>query len=201
MTAIEDHCDTIRSWLNFEYDSVLITSWTRMAEELLSTDLRCKHMINIYTGSLTENRVALPPDWQELDFVRLVGGKPLKFRNRNDFYDNPNNDPNHSEGYYTITGNFLDVGGNIDGTKDVELAYFKAIPPLGDSVNWLMQYYSRLYVSSTIAVSKMYSIDDEDKAVVWDAATQDFINKINDEYRISKSSGSRINAPRKKGFG
>ena len=202
MTAISDHCDTIRAWLNYEYSDTLITSWTRMAEELLSVDLRCKHMIAIDTALVEQSRIRLPLDWQELDFVRFENGGPLKFRDRTTFYTNPDNDPNHSHGYYTITGNYMVVGGSVDDGVNIEISYYENIPPLDTDPNWLMTYYSRLYTSATIAVSKMYAIGEEQSAVVWDAATQDFINKINEQHLIGKTSGSQLNMPRRsKGFG
>lgn len=205
MTAISDHCDTIRAWLNFgdtEYTDTLITSFTRMAEERLSEDLRCKHMIAIDTALVEQSRIQLPLDWQELDFVRFLDGGPLKFRSRTEFYTNPANDPNRNYGYYTITGNYLIVGGDIGDGINIEISYYESIPPLDADPNWLMTYYSRIYTSATISVARMYSEGEEEKAMVWDAATQDFVNRVNERHMESRISGSQLNMPRKsKGFG
>lgn len=174
-----------------------------MAEELLSLSLRCKHMIQIDTGLVTQTRVLLPLDWLELDFVRLIDGKPLKFRARDTFYNNVLNDPNYNAGYYTLTGNYMIVGGPIDAIegKNVEISYFQTIPPLGDEINWLMKYYSRLYVSATMSAAKAYNEGEEQQAVMWQTATQGMVDGINTEFLKSKSSGSKINLPRRKGFG
>lgn len=201
MTAISDFCNTIRGWLNFEdYSDQLITSWVRMAEEQISTSLRCKHMIAIDTALVNQGRVKLPDDWLALDFVRVVDGKPLHFRTRDDFYNPPANRPGYNDGYYTITGNYLITPASLDDSISVELSYYESIPPLGDNVNWLMKYYSRLYVASTLAAASTYSIEDE-RGVVWQEAAQNFIDQINEEHQKSKASGSRIVMPRKKGYG
>lgn len=200
MTALTDHCDTIRAWLNFEYPNELIISWTRMAEELLSASLRCKHMIAIDTAHVNERRVLLPGDWLALDFVHIVDGRPLLFRSRDEFYSNPNNLVNKNEGYYTLTGNYMIVGGNIEDGKAIEISYYETIPPLGDTPNWLMHYYSRLYVSATLSVASAYSLEDE-RAVTWQAAMQSFVDMINEEHAKSKASGSKIVMPKRKGFG
>lgn len=200
MSAIEDHCETIRKWLNFDYDDAVIISWTRMAEELLSTTLRCKHMIAIDTANIIQQRVRLPLDWQSLDFVRLIDGKPILFRSRDDFYNNRFNDPNYNEGYYTITGNYLIVGGHVEDGKPVEISYYEAIPPLGEDPNWLMRYYSRLYITATLSAGAAYTFEDE-RAVTWQAAMQTFVDMINEEHAKSKASGSKVVMPKRKGFG
>jgi len=66
-----------------------------------------------------------------------------------------------------------------------------------------MQYYSRLYVTATLSVATMYSIED-DRAATWQAAMQTFIDSINEEHIKSKTSGGLLILPgktKKKGFG
>lgn len=202
MTAIGDHCTTIRDWLNFDaYSDALITSWTRMAEEALSAALRCKHMIAVDTAEITQSRVLLPADWLELDFVRVIDGKPLHFRARDEFYNNAENDPNYNSRHYTITGNYLMVGGDLADGRNIEISYYEAIPPLGDTPNWLMTYYSRLYVSATMAVAKAFAVGEEESAVMWQTATKTFVDDINARDKAAASSGSKLVMPRKKGFG
>lgn len=198
MTAISDFCTTIRGWLNFEYDDVLITSWVRMAEELLSETLRCKHMVQIDTGEVVTGRVLLPSDWLDLDFVRVVDGGPLRFRSRDEFYNNREEDTNYNHGYYTITGNYLIVG-DLDDGVEVELAYYQTIPPL-DATNWLLTYYSRLYITATLSVGAMYSFDDA-RGPVWQTAMQTFVDTINENHVKSRASGSVLIQRRGKGFG
>lgn len=203
MTAISDFCNVIRKWLNIgpdEYPDDLVSTWVKMAEEQLSTSLRCKHMITIDTAVITEGRVTLPLDWLALDFVRVVDGAPLHFRSRDDFYSNDYKVENYNRGHYTLSGNYLIVPAGMSNNLSVELTYYQSIPPLSDGPNWLMQYYSRLYVASTLAVASMYAIEDE-RAVTWQTAAQAFIDQINEEHLKSKASGSRIVMQRTKGFG
>lgn len=198
------HITTIRSWLNEGddvYDDPLVTSWTRMAEELLDEELRCKHMIQIDTGNIVSNRVLLPTDWLELDFVRnLATGKPLRYRSRDEFYDDKEDDPNHSAGYYSLSGNYMLVGGqNADGV-DVEITYYQTIPRLETTDNWLMTYYSRLYTLATLSVGAAYSFED-DRAPLWESGKSDMVDLINNRHKEIVGRGSKINMPRKKGFG
>lgn len=203
MTAIGDHCETIRSWLNFgsdTYNDALVTSWTRMAEEILSETLRCKHMVAISDGVVEAQRVLLPSDWLELDFVRVVGGTPLRFRSRDEFYADPDTLNNKNVGHYTLTGNYLIVGNDVTDGVNVELAYYQTIPALAATPNWLMNHYSRLYISATLSVAAAYSIEDE-RAMMWQSATKDFIDTINMRDTEAKTSGSLLVMPRRRGFG
>lgn len=200
MTAISDHCTVINDWLNFEYSEALVTSWTRMAEQYLSTIVRSKHMIAIDVANVSSSRVALPSDWLVLDFVRVVDGIPLKFRTREEFYSNPTNDPNRNEGFYTLTGNYLMVGGNVADGKQVELSYYEEIPPLADDPNWLMERYTGLYITATLSAGAAYSIEDS-RIPQWQTATDRFANQITAEHMASKTSGSILVKPRSKGFG
>jgi len=204
MTALSDHCDVVRKWLDYgpdEYDDTLVTSWTRMAEQTLSINLRCKHMIQIDTGLVSTSRVPLPSDWLELDFVRIVDGSPLKFRSRTEFYTPPDPpDPNYNAKHYTLSGNLLMVGGNIADGRSVEITYFQEIPPLGDEPNWLMEHYSGLYVFSTLTAAALYGIEN-DQAAVWEDKASAIVSSLNGEYLKSKASGSNLAMPRRKGFG
>lgn len=204
MTAISEHCTVVRQWLDYgedEYPDTLVTSWTRMAEQSLSMNLRCKHMIQIDTGLVSTSRVPLPEDWLELDFVRIVDGHPLSFRSRTEFYTPPiPADPNYNSKHYTLSGNLLMVGGNIADGREVEITYFQEIPPLIDEPNWLMKHYSGLYVFSTLAAAALYGIE-SDQAQVWKDQASEMVSTLNGEYLKSKASGSNLAMPRRKGFG
>lgn len=195
MTAIGDHCNTIRSWLNIDYSDTLITSWTRMAEEYLSEVLRCKHMIAIDTATVSVSRVILPTDWQALDFVRLVDGGPLKFVSRDEFYSSPNSKK------YTITGNHIVIGGDVDDGVGVEISYYESVPALDNEPTWMSKYYSGLYVASTLVAACSYGIED-DRATMWETRVARMVDSINEKHAESKSSGSTIAIRRiRKGFG
>lgn len=199
MTAISDHCNTIRSWLNFEYDDTLITSWVRMFEETVNVNVRCKHMIQIDTGTVVSERVLLPSDWLELDFVRVVDGSTLRFRGRDEFYNNVQKDENYNSGRYSISGNYL-ITGDVGDGKSVELHYFQEVPPLSANPNWLMTHYSGLYVFGTLVAALAYGIED-DRSAAWSSKVQEYFGSINNEWLVSKASGSRLTVKRRAGFG
>lgn len=203
MTALSDFCETLRGWLNFgsdEYPDELITSFVRMAETTLSPILRVKHMLQIDTAVVAVNRVLLPSDWEELDLVRVVGGKTLRYRERDAFYSPDAEDPNYNVGYYTIAGNYLSVADNILNDETIELQYFQNIPPLGQEPNWLLAYYPTLFIMSSLTAAMLYGIEDE-RAAGWQANVERQVAALNEEYLKSKASGSILKPRRAKGFG
>lgn len=199
MTALTDFCDTVRGWLNLGvdvYPNPVVASWVRMSEEYLSEELRVKHMVQIDSSPLTQGRVLLPADWQELDTVRfLPDGKPLVYRPRDEYY------AKSSRGSYTIIGNYILVShvDTVAGTP-VEISYYQNIPPLGDDPNWLLAYYSRIYVLCTLWHASMYAIED-DRGESWKQATADFVSTMNTKHQLAKSSGSILMSPRRRSFG
>jgi hypothetical protein len=198
MSALSNLVEVVNEWLNFNHKEELVVSWVRMAEENLNETLRCKHMVQIDTGNVVNSRVAMPNDWLELDFVRVLDGAPLVFRSRYDFYANPSSPDNVNA--FTLSGNYLMVNGTVPDGKVVEITYYQNIPPLEGTNNWLMQYYFRLYLSATLAVAHAYELD-TDKASMQQTATQLMVDKINENSVLAETNGSRLVIPRKKGFG
>lgn len=204
MTALTDHCDNVREWLNYGtdvYPDSLITQFVRGFEQIASETLRCKEMVQIDTGVLTDDRVLLPSDWLEMDFVRVLDGAPIHYKPRDEFYT-PVDGQLQNAGKYTISGNYLIVGGDISelSTKTLELHYYQTIPALGDTTNWLMTKYSFLYMIGTLGCSGLHSFD-EDRVAVWKSATEEMIATINESHLKSKVSGSRLSRVSKIGFG
>jgi hypothetical protein len=194
MTALHDQCEVIRGWLNLGeevYPDSVVTSWVRMAEEALSKRLRCKDMIQIDVGTLIEERYLLPSDWRQLDFVRVIGGKSLRYIPRDDFYNTDEPQKSDQEKCYTIAGNYLIVGGNIPEGLQVEITYYQDIPPLGDEYTWLQIQYPTLFLMETLKIASMYSIEDE-RGPLWESQSDKLVGDINDEHANSKASGSRL---------
>ena len=194
MTAIHDQCEIIRDWLNLGddvYPDSVVTSWIRMAEEALSKRLRCKDMVQIDTGLLVEQRYLLPSDWRQLDFVRLVGGRGLRYLPRTDFYNPDEPYKTDQKNCYTIAGNYIIVGGTSSSGLNVEVTYYQNIPPLGDENTWMQTQYPTLFLMETLHISSMYSIEDE-RAPLWQSESDRLVGDINDEHANSKASGSRL---------
>jgi len=201
MTALSDHCNTLRDWVNLGpdvYPDTVVTSWIRMCESILSKQLRCKEMLQIDTGLLFNQRLLLPDDWRQLDFVRVVGGKPLRYTPRDDFY-NPDL-ADDQKNCYTITGNYLICGGvSSDGLR-VELSYYQKLPPLGNDPTWPLIEYPMLFTLQPLAVASTYAFEDE-RGDRWEAQSAKLIDDINVEHLQSKASGSRLTARRRRSFG
>ncbi len=203
MTVLSDFCTVLRSWLNLGadvYPDSIVESWIRICDENINVSCRSKHMIQIDTGVLVVDRVLLPTDWLELDFIRLVDGKPLKFRERTEFYTPNEDDENDNQGYYTITGNYLIVGNpDVDG-KTVEISYYQNVPALGADANWVYTNYQGMYIFGSLAVAAMYAVEDE-RAPTWQAAFDAVVGRINDGDKIAKTSGSVLKRNRPRSFG
>jgi hypothetical protein len=169
-----------------------------MTESILGKQLRCKEMIQIDTGLLIDQRYLLPSDWRALDFVRLVGGKALRFIPRDDFY-NPllaDDQPN----CYTLSGNYIIMGGtSVDGLS-VEITYYQSLPPLGNDPTWPLIQYPMMFTLKTLATASTYALEDE-RGDRWEAQSSKLIDDINVEHLHSKASGSRLTARRRRSFG
>lgn len=193
MTALTDACDTIRSWINRDdddYDDAIVTSWIRMAEADISDRLRCADQIAIDTSSITDGRVLLPSDWRELDFVRVVGGYPLEFTDRTNFYAKS---PEAQVRHYTITGNYLLVGGppTVSVSTSVEISYYEAVPPLSATDTWLQTKFPNLFLMACMVAASAYGVEDE-RAQGFGDKTDSIIQVINDKHQKSRTSGSRL---------
>lgn len=201
MTALTDSCDTIRAWLNRDSDDfpdTLCTTFIRMAEADLSDKLRCSDMIAIDTATVVNDRVLLPSDWRELDFVRVVDSYPLEYTDRTNFYAKS---PEAQLRHYTITGNYLLVGGppTAGSPRSLEISYFESIPPLLNEATWVQTKYPNLFLASIMVSASAYGIEDQ-RAQGFEAKAQSLIDEINAKYLLSKASGSRLRRNKTKGF-
>jgi hypothetical protein len=174
-----------------------------MARQDLSKVLRVADMIQIDTATVGEARVLVPLDWQESDFVRIVGGNRLDFKPRPEFYAAyTNNDRN--DGFYTQSGRYLIIGGPIDkiDSMDIELHYFGDLPVLAESGagNWVTTRYLTMYTFQTLSYGSGYGLEDE-RALTFAAQAKGMIDAANMVYLQSKASGSRLNRRAFRSFG
>lgn len=202
MTVLTGFCAVIREWLNLGeevYSNATVTSWLRICEENINVSCESKHMVQIDTGVISVDRVLLPTDWIKLDFVRMIDGNPLKFRERTEFYTPNADDTNDNQGYYTLTGNYLIVGNPDADGKNIEISYYQNVPPLGDEANWVYTNFQGMLLFGTLAVAAMYSVEDE-RAPGWQSAFDAIIGRINDKDTIAKTSGSVLKRNRPRSF-
>lgn len=197
---LNEFITTIRGWTGYNDPAVvsnaLITSWVRMGEERLNTDLRIADMVQIDTATIYNRRVVTPTDWIKNDFLRMKDVGIIRYMSRDEFYSK-----DHPDGHYTTSGKFLIVGGPVDKIegRKVELHYFGDVPQLGADPNWVTQRYVRLLTSSTMIPASMY-LREPEQAILWETDLTAAIAKLNDSYQASQASGSKLVA-KTKGFG
>jgi hypothetical protein len=178
-----------------------------MAEEYLSTGLRVKHMVQIDTSVIINDRVPLPLDWQEIRLVRtLPDGGVLRYQTPDTFYNPEFSNPPTAPFYtrtrrYCILGNYLVVGGDVSDGDTVELTYYQNIPPLTDAANnWINYYSPTVYTTKILHIASMYAIEDQ-RSQVWDQEAVRLVNAMNAQHKIDMASGSVLVQVRKKSFG
>jgi hypothetical protein len=202
MTAIGDFCNTIRAWLGLGsdvYPDEVVTSWVRMSESFLSGVLRVKEMVQIDTGVIVDERYLLPADWREMIFVRVIDGWALRYLPKDNFY-NPDFAKDQAS-CYTMSGNYLMVGGNTPEGTTVEITYYQDVPPLAEDPNWLLMRYPTLFTLHVLSIASMYSIED-DRATNWGSQVVSMIGAANNEHQLTKASGSLLTRRHlKRGFG
>jgi hypothetical protein len=202
MTSLSQQCEIIRGWLNVGsdvYSDSVITQWIRMTESILSKELRCKEMIQIDTGSIVEQRYLLPADWRELNFVRVIDGKVLRYLPRDDFY-NPDFSTDQKN-CYSIAGDYVLVGANTPEGTQLEVTYYQNIPPLEEAVtSWLPDRYPMLFTLKTLYVGSVYSFEDE-RGDMWKTRSDELIASVNYDHAVGRASGSRLTRRHRGGFG
>lgn len=203
MTAIADQCKVIRDWLNLGeevYPDSVVTSWIRMAEESISTRLRVDHMIQIDVGTIVNQRYKVPVDWREMDFVRVVDGKPLRYTTRDDFYNPAEPFKSDRVNCYTMIGRYIIIGANTPEGAQIEISYYQDIPPLGDTPTWFITKLPTLATVSVLDVASMYAIEDE-RGPIWKKETDSQVDFLNAQHLAAKSSGSRLTQRHRRSFG
>ena len=209
-TYLTDKCNEVRSWLALGedvYSNAVVTNWIRMAEEYLSTALRVKHMLQIDTSVIINNRIPLPLDWQEIRLVRTLNtGGVLRYATPDSFFnpefeDSPNTNFPGKYRRYCILGNYLVVGDDISDGETVELTYYQNIPPLTDDLNnWANCYHQTVYTLKILHTAALYAIEDQ-RVDVWDKEVVRMVNGMNAQHKIDMASGSVLMQVRKKTFG
>lgn len=209
-TFLTDKCAEIRNWFAIGadvYPDSVVTGWIRMAEEYLSVGLRVKHMVQIDTATIANDRVALPLDWQEVRLVRTApDGGVLRYQTPDTFFNpefsNPPTPPYTTRfRRYCILGNYIIVGSEVSSGTTVELTYYQNIPPLtNDANNWANFYHPTVYTLKILHIASLYAIEDQ-RSPVWDQEVTRMVNAMNAQHKIDMASGSVLVQVRRKTFG
>lgn len=192
---LADFLVNIRGFTKFRdpevHTDTLLISWLRMGEEKLSAELRIRDMIQIDTATLTSSRTRMPPDFRSMDFLRILGGKPIRYKTRDDFYENEDDMTTQD---YTESGQFLIVGGEISESAplSVELHYFGDVEQLtADNESWVSRRFPRLLTAVTMEVASLGMIEDE-AVGKWEKQADDLISQMNADYKMSIAAGSKL---------
>lgn len=195
-----DFISAIRGFTKFTDPDVqtdaLLISYLRFGEEYLSANLRIADMVQIDTATLTSNRTRMPSDFREMDFLRILGGKPINRRTLDYFYANESEMTTRD---FAISGNFLIVGGTISEAAplSVELHYFGDVEQLtGETESWVARRYPLLLTSATMDFASAGMVE-TDKSDWWEGKTDSLIRKMNEEYQVGKSKGSKLTPVRR----
>lgn len=202
MTTYAEFKERLIDTIGFDYSDPTIAGWLRMAEERFNSHLRIADMVQIDTATISEARVNLPSDWQELDFVRLIDGEPLQYISRQEMYVRNNSNEETTEGCFTVTGNYLILGGvpdEVDGIE-VELSYYGSVPQLTDAATWLSTKHYGLLMAATMVAGSLHGVEDN-RVPIWSEFASSQIATLNDAHKVSRISGSTIRKPRRKSFG
>jgi hypothetical protein len=208
MSDYSDFTTQIKEWVNREdWSDVLTASIVRMANEKLNRELRIARMIKTALNTVTQRCASVPDDWLEFDLVLLAnqsapgGWAPIRYKARDEFFQLPDK---WSLGHYTIEARTIYFGGppdSVEGTQ-FQIYYFAEVPAFSDTVDsWVYTKYPSLYLAAALMHGYMHAVGEEAQAAGAKQLTEDTITKLNNEFNISKASGSRLTRTRVRSFG
>jgi hypothetical protein len=155
----------------------------------------------------TQRCATVPDDWLEFDLVEMAnanvpgGWAPIRYKPREEFLQLPDK---WSIRHYTIEGRTIFFGGTPDDVEGVQFQvfYFAEVPVFSDTVDsWVYTKYPSMYLSSALMHAYMHAVGEEAQAAGAKQLTEDTIGKLNNEYTLSKASGSRLTRSRVRSFG
>jgi hypothetical protein len=129
------------------------------------------------------------------------GWAPIRYKPREEFLQLPDK---WSIRYYTIEGRTIFFGGTPDDVEGVQfqIFYFAEVPVFSDALNsWVYTKYPSMYLSAALMHAYMHAVGEEAQAAGAKQLTEDTIGKLNNEYKLSKASGSRLTRSRVRSFG
>jgi hypothetical protein len=208
MSDYSDFKSQILEWINREdFSDTLVASFISMANAKLNAELRISRMIKVATNTVTQRCATLPDDWLDFDLVLIAntaapgGWAPIRYKARDEFLQLPDK---WAINFYTIEGRTIFFGGTPDDIEGVEfqIYYFAEVPVFSDTVDsWVYTKYPSLYLSAALLHAYMHAVGEEQQAIGAKQLTEDTISKLNDEFRMARSSGSRLTRTRVRSFG
>ena len=178
-----------------------------MANQKLNAELRVGRMIQSIDLLFMDRSIPLPDDWLESSLVMLAnpnvpgGFQPIRYKSRDEFLQLPDK---WSQGTYSIEGRQLFLGGCLDTVNGltVRLSYYGEVPAFADDTDsWVYTKFPNLYLSAAMMHAYMHAVGEEQAAALAKQLAEDEIEKLNNEWRMAKASGSRLTRTRVRSFG
>lgn len=192
MTAYSDFIGASRQWVaRPDHTDALMATFVRSAETYLDREMRVKEAITIKTALLdVDGVVTLPSDYNEMVYVRPVGGTPYRWSPLDNFLSSDN-----TTGLYAMVGDQLMVGGDIDivSPPNMEMAYYQNIPAFtaAGSVTWLYTKYYDIFLQAVNAAALFYGQEFERSTALIEMITG-WVAKANGNSSTAQMSGSPL---------
>lgn len=219
MTAFADLKAQIADWANrTDWSDTLVTSFVRMCEQKLNSELRIDRMIQTDDALIASQCAPLPDDWLEMDFVRIAdattptGFVPITYKPRDEFFrlsSQPysGNTPStwlSTYRHYTIEGRQIFIGGPPDAIngQTVRIDYYGEVPVFSDTQDsWVYDKYPALYLYGSLMHADLHAVGEEQQSAMLNGLVQDMITKLNADHLRARASGSRLARSRVRSFG
>jgi hypothetical protein len=204
MTDFGAFTATLKEWANRgDWSDDLVTSFVRSAEEKLNSELRIDRMIKTEDAIIVSCCAPLPDDWLQMDFTRLEDEDstnffPIEYKPREEYF------LNLAPCTYTLEGRQIFIGGlpdSING-RTVRIDYYAEVPVFSDTISsWVYTKFPSLYRCAALMHADLHAVGEENAAGAMKQLAEDMIQKLNDDHRLARASGSRLSRSRVRSFG
>lgn len=170
----------VAAFLNRSDLSDVIPTFIRLTENRLNRTCRNRHMEGRSIAVIGTQFANLPDDFLEMRNVQ-VNSNPVTAlqyvtpqegdRKREALVDGPTR-------YFSILSDRIELIPAPSGPINVELVYYKRIPPLTDAdpENWVTRYHYDLYLYGALTQAALYLKDDPTQwATLFDSALEELI--------------------------
>lgn len=159
------------------------------------------------TSSSSPQWLALPPDFQTMRRITLIGGPAgqdprLTFLTGTQFDDK--SDMFQTSGppiFFTITGDEMEFLPTPDQNYTIEMIYRQNLPPLAsNSTNWLLTLAPDVYLYGSLMETAPYLMDDE-RVPVWGGLRDKGVTELNDlSLEAQYNAGPLVQRSRRRGY-
>lgn len=168
----------VASWLKRSDLTSSIPDLVALAEARIARDLRIRAQIvfDTLTTSTTDDWVALPSDFMELENITLVTDveRALTYETPEQLDVRfPVGSGEERPAAYTIIGDRIYFGPKPDAAYTIKFTYYSRFTALSadSDTNWLLAQHPSIYLFATLAEAAPFLFDDQ-RAPMWEAKYQ-----------------------------